>query len=70
MCGYLGDVLDLDQYPERTGYILGGAVMVSYLCCAPLFIITAHLFSRLMKDKAAAKKKKDNHISSNELKSE
>jgi len=37
------------MYPERTGYLLGGAILISYLGCFPFFIITAHLYANFLK---------------------
>lgn len=49
--GILGDKYEIDQYPERTGPILGAAVLTSYISCAPFFLLTAREYSKILASK-------------------
>lgn len=45
LLGVLGDKYDIDQYPERIGYILGTATLISFVGCCPLFMIAGHSYA-------------------------
>ena len=39
--GVMGDKYEVDKYPQRMGYIMGTAVLISYLGCIPFFLLNA-----------------------------
>jgi len=43
--GVLGDKYQTDIYPERFGYILSGAVLLSYIGCIPFFLLNAQEYA-------------------------
>jgi len=45
----LGDVYEIETYPERCGYILGGALLVAFSCSCPAFIIAGHFYAKLVR---------------------
>ena len=47
--GYLGDQYDIDDNPETLGRLLGGAILTSYLCCIPFFLINAEEYAKLIR---------------------
>jgi hypothetical protein len=47
--GILGDAVDATEHPERFGYIMGGAVLMSYISCFPSFIAAGRAFERAIK---------------------
>lgn len=55
LLGKLGDKYDIKTYPERSGYILGTAVIAAYLICAPFFIIAGHKYAKVLKKKIIIK---------------
>ena len=49
LLGVLGDKYDTDNYPERQGYIMGTAVLISYLGCIPFFLLNAKEYAQNIK---------------------
>ena len=52
MLGYLGDKYDINDDPDVLGYILGGAVLISYIGCIPFFLINAEEYAKVLKYQA------------------
>ena len=46
LCGLFSDLLDIDDNPQVSGYILCGFVFFSYFGCAPFFFISAQLYKK------------------------
>ena len=46
MLGVLGDHYDTDTYPDRFGYILGTAVLISYIGCIPFFLLNSKEYAQ------------------------
>jgi hypothetical protein len=51
LLGVVGDAYNVneDENKHLIGYILGVAVLISYLGCFPFFIVTAHLYEDALK---------------------
>lgn len=35
-----------DEQPQNAGYVLGTAVLISYLCCGPFFILSGNEYKK------------------------
>jgi hypothetical protein len=45
LLGVLGDKYDVLTYPDRFGYIMGTAVLISYIGCIPFFMLNAREYA-------------------------
>ena len=45
LLGVLGDKYDVTNNPDRFGYIMGTAVLISYLGCIPFFLLNAREYA-------------------------
>ena len=52
LLGYLGDQYKIKEDPEALGYILGTAVLVSYIGCIPFFLLNAEEYAKVLKYQA------------------
>ena len=52
LLGYLGDKYDIKSDPEALGYILGSAVLISYIGCIPFFLLNAEEYAKVLKYQA------------------
>ena len=52
LLGYLGDQYKIKEDPEALGYILGTAVLVSYIDCIPFFLLNAEEYAKVLKYQA------------------
>jgi len=46
--GLLGDHYEIGKYPERQGYLLGIAVLISYWGCIPFFLLNGREYAKLI----------------------
>ena len=46
MLGVMGDKYEIDKHPQRMGYIMGTAVLISYLGCIPFFLMNAKEYAQ------------------------
>ena len=49
LLGYIGDYYNINDNPERLGYILGITVLIAYLGCIPFFIKNGLEYARIIK---------------------
>ena len=46
--GVLGDSFEINDYPERSGYILGTILLITFAGSCPLFLIAGHSYAKLL----------------------
>jgi hypothetical protein len=46
--GILEDIYDADIIVERTGYILGGVLLITYMGSVPFFILAGNSYSKII----------------------
>lgn len=49
LLGVIGDIYEVDKYPERYGIILTAFVLISYLGCIPFFLCNAREYAQNIK---------------------